>query len=101
MNRNTRIFAVVVFSFVLLFTALPAAHARTLGNPPSSHPVLSGIWLNATLGWMGNLLGVTHSAQPAQRSEKIPLTSPPPGGIASPMTCSTIDPNGAASCGGF
>ena len=103
MSRIPRTMIAVVLSFALLAAAAPAAHARTLAKPLSSNPVI-GSWLDATLAWVGNLVTDTPHGKAPQGSKLTYTsgsgTSTGPG-YARPMTCSTIDPNGSTTCGGF
>lgn len=101
MNRIPRIFAVVVCSFVLVATTLPAAHAGTLAKFQLSHPALSSSWLNATLSWISSFVQGTHPMKPSPSAEKwTPPFPNPPGGILAPMTGACIDPNGCLIGGG-
>lgn len=101
MVRIPRICLVVLLSFVLVATTVPAAHARTLAKPQSSHSSI-GVWLDATLAWVTQLVtGTPHQGRTAPSSKLLSSTGDSGTGYAQPMTCSTIDPNGSPRCGGI
>jgi hypothetical protein len=93
MTRIPRICLVAALSFVLLAAAVPAAHARTLAKPQSSHSVIGSL-LDATLAWVSNFVtGAPHGKAPY--SSKLTSSSGTSGtGYAQPMTGSCIDPWG-------
>jgi hypothetical protein len=104
MSRIPRICLGIALSFILLAATVPAAHARTLTQPQSSHPVI-GSWLDATLVWVSNLLTGAPHEQAVHGAKTISTGSGSGGtstGTAKPMTGSCIDPGGVSRpCGGF
>jgi hypothetical protein len=102
MNRISRTAMALALSTTLFAATAPALQARTL--PQLQVPSLSGGWLDATLAWVGDLVsGKAPHAQSVRSTAKSgTLIIPPLGPIhgATPMTCSTIDPNGVPNCHG-
>jgi hypothetical protein len=102
MNRISRTAMALALSTTLFAATAPALQARTL--PQLQVPSLPGGWFDAVLAWAGGIVnGKTPHTQDVRSTAKsvIPI-APPSGPIhgATPMTCSTIDPNGVPNCHG-
>jgi hypothetical protein len=101
MNRISRTAIALALSTTLFAVTAPAAQARGFANPQV--PTFSGSWLDAALAWVGNLaIGAPQTREARSMAKSVIPITPPSVPIhgATPMTCSTIDPNGALTCHG-
>jgi len=99
MNRISSTAVTAALAATLLVATAPAAQARNLAKPQPTASVVAGGLFDAAMSWLGSFFVGAPQRQTARSTEKLTyIPIPFPGGILRPMTCSTIDPNGA--CGG-
>jgi hypothetical protein len=99
MNRISRTAMALALSTTLFAVTSPALQARPL--PQLQVPSLSGSWLDDALAWVGNLaIGAPQTREARSMAKSVIPITPPSVPIhgATPMGCSTIDPNGVLTC---